>query len=236
MNLCLSPNDVTITNLIAGGEYNIHMLAESAFGRNSSQLSIVRSLYTDDVTVSNAITTHSLQTNVEFDSGVGSTVEMDLRCLDLPLSWRDRKAFAWVHSELEELETLSGQTSVRNSLEKLVDRLILQIKSLTIRIIRWVRVEFWSKNNVKLAVNGGENNFFHRIAPSSFSVECSKFLRWRFAVFSSENLLFNPFTGFFTKKNLPCRIWSLSPPEKQRLLIPLCHLSLSSKMFPVNLR
>ena len=117
MILCLSPNDVTITNLIAGGEYNIHMLAESAFGRNSSQLSIVRSLYTDDVTLSNAITTHSLQTNVEFDSGVGSTVEMELLCLDLPLSWRDRKAFAWVHSELEQLETLSGQTSVCYSLE-----------------------------------------------------------------------------------------------------------------------
>ena len=94
MILCLSPNDVTITNLIAGGEYNIHMLAESAFGRNSSQLSIVRSLYTDDVTLSNAITTHSLQTKVEFDSGVGSTVEMELLCLDLPLSWRERKAFA----------------------------------------------------------------------------------------------------------------------------------------------
>ncbi|XP_075243769.1 uncharacterized protein LOC142338020 [Convolutriloba macropyga] len=88
-----SPNNVTITNLIAGGEYKIHMLAESEFGRNSSQLSFVRSLYTDDVTVTNVVNTHSLQTEVQFDSGVGSTVEIELECLDLPLSWRQKEVF-----------------------------------------------------------------------------------------------------------------------------------------------
>ncbi|XP_075239393.1 uncharacterized protein LOC142334949 [Convolutriloba macropyga] len=88
-----SINDVTITNLIAGGEYKIHILAESAFGRNSSQLSFVQSLYTDEITVTNVITTRSLQTDVQFESGVGSTVEMELECLDLPLSWRQKNVF-----------------------------------------------------------------------------------------------------------------------------------------------
>ena len=69
------------------------MLAESEFGRNSSQLSFVRSLYTDDVTVTNVVNTHSLQTEVQFDSGVGSTVEIELECLDLPLSWRQKEVF-----------------------------------------------------------------------------------------------------------------------------------------------
>ena len=37
------------------------------------------------------------------------------------------------------------------------------------------RVEVWSKNNVRLAVNSGENNF-HRKAPASFGVECGDLL------------------------------------------------------------
>ena len=36
------------------------------------------------------------------------------------------------------------------------------------------RVEVLSKNNVRLAVNSGEKNFFHRKAPSSFSFECGE--------------------------------------------------------------
>ena len=35
------------------------------------------------------------------------------------------------------------------------------------------RVEVWSKNNVRIAVNSGEKKtFFHRKAPAFFSVEC----------------------------------------------------------------
>ena len=36
------------------------------------------------------------------------------------------------------------------------------------------RVEVWSKNNVRLAVNSCEKNFFHRKVPASFSVECGE--------------------------------------------------------------
>ena len=36
------------------------------------------------------------------------------------------------------------------------------------------RVEVLSKNNVRLAVNSGEKDFFHRKAPASFSVECGE--------------------------------------------------------------
>ena len=36
------------------------------------------------------------------------------------------------------------------------------------------RVEVLTKNNVRLAVNSGEKNFFHRKAPATFSVECAE--------------------------------------------------------------
>ena len=96
--LFFSPNDVTIDDMVAGEEYTIHMLAESAFGRNSSQLTFVRSLYTDDVTVTNTFTTHTLKTDVVFDSGVGATVEVELECHDFPLTWKLKKTFEWVLS------------------------------------------------------------------------------------------------------------------------------------------
>ena len=72
------------------------MLAESAFGLNSSQLTFVRSLYTDDVTVTNTFTTHSLKTDVVFDSGVGAAVEVELECNDLPIIWKIKKEFKLV--------------------------------------------------------------------------------------------------------------------------------------------
>ncbi|XP_075255812.1 uncharacterized protein LOC142348373 isoform X2 [Convolutriloba macropyga] len=89
-----SPNDVTITDLEAGREYETFMLAESAFGRNSSRVSFVRSLYTDTVSLNNTLSTHRLQTQVHFESGVGSTVQMDLDCSDFPLSWTQNQLFA----------------------------------------------------------------------------------------------------------------------------------------------
>ncbi|XP_075258482.1 uncharacterized protein LOC142350517 [Convolutriloba macropyga] len=89
-----SPSDETVSDLIAGEEYTTHMLAESEFGRNSSELTFVHSLYTDTVTLDNTLTTHSLTTDVDFDSGVGSTVELKLQCLDFTLTWRQLKAFS----------------------------------------------------------------------------------------------------------------------------------------------
>ena len=69
------------------------MLAESEFGRNSTALSFVRSMYTDNVTIDNTLTTHSLKIDAEFDSGVGSTVQFELECLDIPLRWKKVEAF-----------------------------------------------------------------------------------------------------------------------------------------------
>ena len=37
---------------------------------------------------------------------------------------------------------------------------------------------FGPKNNVRLALNSDEKNFFHCKAPASFSVECGQFLRF----------------------------------------------------------
>ena len=91
-----SPNYATISGLIAGEEYKVHILAESAFGRNSSQLSFVQSLYTDVVVISNDLQTHRIQTDVQFESGLGSTVTMELICQDLPLNWKQKKAFQLV--------------------------------------------------------------------------------------------------------------------------------------------
>ncbi|XP_075258494.1 uncharacterized protein LOC142350529 [Convolutriloba macropyga] len=88
-----SPNYATISGLIAGEEYRVHILAESAFGRNSSRLSFVQSLYTDVVVISNDLQTHRIQTDVQFESGLGSTVTMELICQDLPLNWKQKKAF-----------------------------------------------------------------------------------------------------------------------------------------------
>ena len=39
------------------------------------------------------------------------------------------------------------------------------------------RVEVWSKNDVRLAVDSGEKKFHHK-APESFKVECGEFLRF----------------------------------------------------------
>ncbi|XP_075242374.1 uncharacterized protein LOC142337153 [Convolutriloba macropyga] len=69
------------------------MLAESAFGRNSSQLSFIRSLFTDQIAVTNTLTTSALQTEIEFESGVGTVVRMELVCSDLSLEWKQEKAF-----------------------------------------------------------------------------------------------------------------------------------------------
>ncbi|XP_075250733.1 uncharacterized protein LOC142342939 [Convolutriloba macropyga] len=93
-----SPNDVTILDLIAGKEYLTHFVAESAFGRNSTQVTFTRSLYTDMVSLNNTLSTHRLQTEVEFESGVGSTVEMELVCSDFPLSWKQKKDFGFVYA------------------------------------------------------------------------------------------------------------------------------------------
>ena len=90
-----SSNNVTIADLVAGEEYMLHMLAESAFGRNSSQLTIVRSLYTDVVNLTNGLTSNRLQTSVVFNSGVGATVEMQLQYLDLGFTRRQRKPFRY---------------------------------------------------------------------------------------------------------------------------------------------
>ena len=90
---------MTITDLEAGREYETFMLAESAFGRNSSRVSFVRSLYTDTVSLNNTLSTHRLQTQVHFESGVGSTVQMDLDCSDFPLSWTQNQLFALALSE-----------------------------------------------------------------------------------------------------------------------------------------
>ena len=76
----------------------MHMLAESEFGRNSSELTFVHSLYTGTVTIDNTLTTHSLTTDVDFESGVGSTVELKLQCLDFTLTWRQLKAFRLIYS------------------------------------------------------------------------------------------------------------------------------------------
>ncbi|XP_075250736.1 uncharacterized protein LOC142342943 [Convolutriloba macropyga] len=89
-----SPNDAIIEDLVAGKEYRTHYLAESAFGRNSTQGTFTQSLYTDIVSLNNTLSTHRLQTEVEFESGVGSTVEMELVCSDFPLSWRKIKMFS----------------------------------------------------------------------------------------------------------------------------------------------
>ena len=93
---CFSPNDAIIEDLVAGKEYRTHYLAESAFGRNSTQGTFTQSLYTDIVSLNNTLSTHRLQTEVEFESGVGSTVEMELVCSDFPLSWRKIKMFSYV--------------------------------------------------------------------------------------------------------------------------------------------
>ena len=90
-----SSNNVTIADLVAGEEYMLHMLAESAFGRNSSQLTFVRSLYTDVVNLTNDLTSNRLQTSVVFNSGVGATVEMQLQYLDLGFTRRQRKPFRY---------------------------------------------------------------------------------------------------------------------------------------------
>ena len=97
----LSPNDVNITDLVAGKEYLTQILAESAFGRNSTQVTFTRSLYTDIVSLNNTLSTHRLQTEVEFESGVGSTVEMELVCSDFPLSRRRRKVFEYVDKNFD---------------------------------------------------------------------------------------------------------------------------------------
>ena len=42
--------------------------------------------------------------------------------------------------------------------------------------------------------------------------------------------------GYLTKKKRPYTVCTLQPPVRQQLLIPLRHLSLSARIFPVNLR
>ncbi|XP_075247452.1 uncharacterized protein LOC142340646 [Convolutriloba macropyga] len=71
----------------------MRMLAESAFGRNSSQLTFVRSLYTAEVTMTYSITSHSVESNVVFDSGVGAFVGLEIDCLDSPLSLKKMETF-----------------------------------------------------------------------------------------------------------------------------------------------
>ena len=70
------------------------MLAEGSFGRNSTQLTFDQSLYTDKVTITNELMPRSLKTTAEFQSGTGSTVDIELHCLDLPLKWRETVPFA----------------------------------------------------------------------------------------------------------------------------------------------
>ena len=72
------------------------MLAESAFGLNSSQVTFVRSLYTDVVILTNELTSHFLQTNLTFESGVGSRVQIQLEYMDLGYTRLQTKAFRQV--------------------------------------------------------------------------------------------------------------------------------------------
>ena len=69
------------------------MIAESAFGRNSTTTSFVQSLYTVNVIVTNELTSHTLLTDLMFESGVGSTVHIKLDSLDLEFTRRQMKRF-----------------------------------------------------------------------------------------------------------------------------------------------
>ena len=66
------------------------------------------------------------------------------------------------------------------------------------------RVEVWSINNVRLAVNSGEKNYFHRKAPASFSVECGEFLR-----FLAMKNFFSPHSPDFLQK---MSVYGFEPP------------------------
>ena len=94
------------------------------------------------------------------------------------------------------------------------------------------RVEVWPKNNVRLAVNSGEKKiFFHRKAPASFSVECSKFL-W----FSAVKIFFHRIQRNSYKKETAVQWCEPPPPACHQLRNPLRHLSLTLMIFPVNIR
>ena len=98
------------------------------------------------------------------------------------------------------------------------------------------RVEVLSKNNVRLAVNSGEKNFFHRKAPSSFSFECG------------ESAEFLKDLRFLAVKKFFHRIHQISYKREtvvqgfepltgcHQIRIPLQHLSHASMVSPVNLR
>ena len=88
-----------------------------------------------------------------------------------------------------------------------------------------IRVEIWSKNNVRLAVNSGEKKLFSPKAPTSFGVECGEFGK----------VFFTAFTEFLTKKT-GVHGSKLSPPECQKLFSPLLHLPLTAMIFPLNSR
>ena len=91
------------------------------------------------------------------------------------------------------------------------------------------RVEVCPKNNVRLAVNSGEKKLFHRKAPASFSVDCGEFLR-----FLAVKIFFTAFTGILTTKTV--QRFEPLPSACHQLRNPLRHLSLTSLIFPVNMR
>ena len=79
-----------------------------------------------------------------------------------------------------------------------------------------------------------KKHFFTGKRPHLLALNTLKFFV-RFAVFSGE-IFFTAFNLFLTKKKLPYRVSNLSPSTCQQLLSPLTNLSLTSTIFPVNIK
>ena len=90
-----SPNNTTLTNLIAGQVYDVAVFSKSEYGKKSSEYTFTQSMYTDVIAGTNIKTgAYSLELEVEFESGVGRDIFVQLEGVDVEFTDAIRKSFA----------------------------------------------------------------------------------------------------------------------------------------------
>ncbi|XP_075254779.1 uncharacterized protein LOC142346155 [Convolutriloba macropyga] len=87
-----SPNSDTITGLVAGQHYQIFLMSESQYNKNSSVLWFTQSVFTDTILETEEIfSVHEIEFEAQIESGVGSKIEIEMQGLDFP--WLRRSLY-----------------------------------------------------------------------------------------------------------------------------------------------
>ena len=92
LKFCFSPNSDTITGLVAGQHYQIFLMSESQYNKNSSVLWFTQSVFTDTILETEEIfSVHEIEFEAQIESGVGSKIEIEMQGLDFP--WLRRSLY-----------------------------------------------------------------------------------------------------------------------------------------------